>query len=177
MSTKHVRTAADLVRFGSGLRVDCGTCGAYRTMDGFEVARTAGTGSLAAIARRMRCSRCGAKDAQFALLVVKITRLVPADERQETTHFQTLAFMRCSAHELLQGCRAEHRNGHIGLRDGGWKHLGEVGASVTSPLSKPPCELDAERYIHVPCRRFRRHLEQICATECRSCCRCSSPMR
>jgi hypothetical protein len=68
VSTKHVRTAADLVRFGSGLRVDCGACGASRTMDGFEIARNAGTGSLASIARRMRCSRCGEKDAQFAVL-------------------------------------------------------------------------------------------------------------
>jgi hypothetical protein len=68
MSTKHVRTAADTVRFGSGLRVDCGACGASRTLDGFKVARTAGTGSLAAIVKRMRCSRCGAKDARFAVL-------------------------------------------------------------------------------------------------------------
>ena len=26
MSTKHVRTAADLVRFGTGLKVDCANC-------------------------------------------------------------------------------------------------------------------------------------------------------
>ena len=68
MSTKHVRTAADLVRFGSGLRVDCEACGASRTLDGFEVAKSAGTGSLAVIVKRMRCSRCGAKDARFAVL-------------------------------------------------------------------------------------------------------------
>ena len=39
MSTKHVRTAADLVRFGTGLKVDCASCGNSRTMDGYAVAR------------------------------------------------------------------------------------------------------------------------------------------
>ena len=37
-------------------------------MNGFELAQTAGKGSLAAIVKRMRCSRCGAKDARFAVL-------------------------------------------------------------------------------------------------------------
>jgi hypothetical protein len=38
MSTKHVRTAADLAKFGAGLRIECGSCGRARTLDGFEVA-------------------------------------------------------------------------------------------------------------------------------------------
>lgn len=33
MSTKHIRTAADLVRFGASLKIDCVNCGASRTME------------------------------------------------------------------------------------------------------------------------------------------------
>jgi hypothetical protein len=36
MSTKLVRTAADLVRFNCGLDIECGGCGHARTMVGFE---------------------------------------------------------------------------------------------------------------------------------------------
>ena len=32
MSTKHVRTTGDLVRFGAALRIDCRACGATRTL-------------------------------------------------------------------------------------------------------------------------------------------------
>jgi len=39
MSTKHVRSAADLVRFAAGLKVECAECGNSRTLDGFELAR------------------------------------------------------------------------------------------------------------------------------------------
>jgi hypothetical protein len=38
MYTKHVRTAADLVRFGCSLKVECTACGAAQ-MTGIEVAR------------------------------------------------------------------------------------------------------------------------------------------
>jgi hypothetical protein len=38
MSTKHVRTAADLVRFKCGLKIECGSCGYARTMNGFDIA-------------------------------------------------------------------------------------------------------------------------------------------
>lgn len=68
MSTKHVRTVADLVRFGCGLRVDCGSCGNCRTMDGYGVATALGTGSLAYIARRLKCSWCGAKEPKVTVL-------------------------------------------------------------------------------------------------------------
>jgi hypothetical protein len=36
MSTKHIRTTADLVRFGAALRVDCTGCGASRTVSATE---------------------------------------------------------------------------------------------------------------------------------------------
>ena len=34
MSTKHIDTAAGLVRFGATVKIECGGCGAARTVDG-----------------------------------------------------------------------------------------------------------------------------------------------
>jgi hypothetical protein len=68
MSTKHVRSAADLVRFKCGLKIECGGCGNSRTLGGFEVAKACGTGTFAQIRKRMKCSRCGAKEAQLTVL-------------------------------------------------------------------------------------------------------------
>jgi len=44
MSTKHIRTAADLARFGAGLKIECSGCGNARTMDGFDAVRRCGSG-------------------------------------------------------------------------------------------------------------------------------------
>lgn len=68
MSTKHVRTAADLVRFGADLKIECGSCGNTRTLDGFDVARTLGTNDFSLSERRLRCFRCGAKGAKLTVL-------------------------------------------------------------------------------------------------------------
>jgi rubredoxin len=68
MSTKHVRNAADLARFRCGLKIDCGACGYSRTLDGIEVAKAWGTKPFAQIRQRMKCSRCGAKEAQLTVL-------------------------------------------------------------------------------------------------------------
>lgn len=68
MSTKHVRNAADLARFGAGLRIECDRCGNATTLDGFEVARSLGTANFARLQPRLKCSRCGAKAAKFAIL-------------------------------------------------------------------------------------------------------------
>jgi hypothetical protein len=68
MSTKHVRTAVDLVRFGAGLRVECASCGNARTLDGFEVARTCGTKDFRQIMPGSNASRCGAKEAKLTVL-------------------------------------------------------------------------------------------------------------
>lgn len=68
MSTKHIRTIADVVRFGAGLRIDCTSCGATRTLDGFEAGRMAGAGSLKALQSRLKCSRCGVRAARLAIL-------------------------------------------------------------------------------------------------------------
>lgn len=68
MSYKHVGTAADLVRFGYSLRVECGTCFAANTMTGAEVVQKRGLGDLARIKRRLKCARCRAKAAQLVVL-------------------------------------------------------------------------------------------------------------
>jgi hypothetical protein len=68
MSTKHVRSAADLARFRCGLKIECGGCGYCRTMDGIQVAKAWGTKPFAVIRQRMKCSRCGAKEALMTVL-------------------------------------------------------------------------------------------------------------
>ena len=68
MSTKHVRNAADLVRFGAGLKIDCGSCGAARTLDGMEAFKIGGMRPLSNLACRLRCERCGQKQARLTVL-------------------------------------------------------------------------------------------------------------
>ncbi len=65
---KHIRTAADLLRFGAALKMDCCNCGAARTLDGVDVAKAAGAGPLKGLGRRLRCSRCGMKQAKLTVL-------------------------------------------------------------------------------------------------------------
>ena len=68
MSTKHVRTTADLCRFGASVRITCGACGAARTLSGAQMAQACGPGSLGAAQGRLKCARCGAKAARVAVL-------------------------------------------------------------------------------------------------------------
>ena len=68
MSTKHVRTAADLVRFGCALRIECNHCAATNTLSAIEVAQRCGSGDLEAFRRRLRCARCGRKQARLVIL-------------------------------------------------------------------------------------------------------------
>lgn len=68
MSTKHVDTAADLVRFGCSLKIMCAHCGAARTMRAVEVVQRCGPGDLDAIRARLRCGRCRKKAARLAVL-------------------------------------------------------------------------------------------------------------
>ncbi len=68
MSTKHVRTAADLARYGCSLKVECGGCGAARTLNAVEVVQRCGPGDLSAIRERLKCERCGMKAAQLVIL-------------------------------------------------------------------------------------------------------------
>jgi len=68
MSTKHIRTVSDLVRFGAGLKIECGDCGASRTLGGYDVAKVGGCGRLDDFERRCKCSRCGRKNAKLMIL-------------------------------------------------------------------------------------------------------------
>ena len=57
MSFKHVGTAADLVRFGCSLRIECNRCVATNTMSAIEVVTRCGPGDIEAIRRRLKCAR------------------------------------------------------------------------------------------------------------------------
>lgn len=68
MSTKHIRTTADLVRFGASVRIECGECGSARTLSGAEMVRACGAGDLAEARARLKCGRCGRKAARVVVL-------------------------------------------------------------------------------------------------------------
>ena len=68
MSFKNVGTASDLVRFGCSLKIECGACGAARTMTGLEVARVHGKASLEHLRARLKCRRCRLKVAKVTVL-------------------------------------------------------------------------------------------------------------
>ena len=68
MSTKHINTAADLVRFGAGLKIECGSCGAAKTLDGVESCQIGGGRSLAELRPKLRCQRCGERAAVLTIL-------------------------------------------------------------------------------------------------------------
>lgn len=68
MAKKLVRSVADLVRFGCELKMECGDCGAGRSLDGYQLAAMVGPGTLSCIQTRLRCSRCGAKAARLTIL-------------------------------------------------------------------------------------------------------------
>jgi len=68
MSTKHIRSAADLDRFKCALKIECAGCGNSTTLNGFDVAKACGTKAFADIRHRMKCSRCGLKEASLTIL-------------------------------------------------------------------------------------------------------------
>lgn len=69
MSTKHVRTTADLVRFKCTLKILCDHCGNARTLAAFEAVRAFGAlDELTTLRRRLKCSLCGSKAAKLTVL-------------------------------------------------------------------------------------------------------------
>ena len=68
MSTKHVRTGGDVLRFGCRVKVTCGACGSSRTFAAFDWVMAAGGGSLEAARRRLKCGQCGKKAARVAAM-------------------------------------------------------------------------------------------------------------
>lgn len=62
MSTKHVRNAADMSRFGVFLKVTCSKCHHSQTLDSMEVANAIGTKApLYKLEPRLKCMLCGHK--------------------------------------------------------------------------------------------------------------------
>ena len=68
MSTKHVRTGGDVLRFGCSVHVGCGHCGSTRTFRAHDWLMVAGGGSLEKARRRLRCSKCGKKAARLGAM-------------------------------------------------------------------------------------------------------------
>ena len=66
MSTKHVRTGGDVLRFGCSVQVECGHCRSTTTFAAFDWVMAAGGGSLEAAKRRLKCSKCGKKAARIS---------------------------------------------------------------------------------------------------------------
>jgi len=69
MSTKHVRTPADLARFGCSLKITCMACGAANTMSAVEVVTRCGANaSLDKLRTRFKCRRCRMNVAKLVVL-------------------------------------------------------------------------------------------------------------
>ena len=58
----------DLVRFGADLKIDCGFCHASRTLTGVEAVQAFGLAPLSHVRARLKCSRCGKKEARVTVL-------------------------------------------------------------------------------------------------------------
>jgi hypothetical protein len=68
MSTKHVRTTGDLMRFGCALKVECTHCYSARTLSATAALKGLGFVELRRVSRRFRCLRCGMKMAKVVVL-------------------------------------------------------------------------------------------------------------
>ena len=68
MSTKHVRTTADVSRFGCSVKIECTGCGSARTVSGMELVRACGSVGLEAARQRLRCGRCNRRAARMVVL-------------------------------------------------------------------------------------------------------------
>lgn len=68
MSTKHVRTTGDLIRFDCALKVDCTYCHSSRTLSANAAVKGLGLVDLRKVAPRFRCIRCGMKLAKLTVL-------------------------------------------------------------------------------------------------------------
>ena len=68
MSFKRIEWTGDLLRFGCSLRIECGFCHAARTLSPAEVMVAHGNTPLARLTRRLKCKRCGYKQARLLVL-------------------------------------------------------------------------------------------------------------
>jgi rubredoxin len=56
------------MRFGCSLKVECDYCFAARTLNGTEVCMINGNCQFAQLERRLKCKRCGRKEAKLTVL-------------------------------------------------------------------------------------------------------------
>ena len=68
MSFKRVETTGDVIRFGCSLRIECGNCHAAHTLSPRDVGLAHGNTPLARLGPRLKCKRCGKKEAQLLVL-------------------------------------------------------------------------------------------------------------
>ena len=68
MSTKHVRTTGDLVRFNCALKVECTFCHSAHTLTALAAVDRLGVVNMRGLSARFRCSRCGMKQAKVSVL-------------------------------------------------------------------------------------------------------------
>lgn len=68
MSTKHVRTTGDLMRFQCALRVECTHCSSTRTLSANAALKGVGLVDLKGVSKHFRCIRCGMKAARIVVL-------------------------------------------------------------------------------------------------------------
>ena len=68
MSFKKIEAAGDLMRFGCSLRVECTACHAARTLSALSVYQAFGRTPIDEYKKRLKCSRCGRKEAQLVVL-------------------------------------------------------------------------------------------------------------
>ena len=63
MSTKHVHTTSELLRFGLKLTIECGHCGSTNILAGTELAKFPARTGLKSLQSRLRCNQCEQKAA------------------------------------------------------------------------------------------------------------------
>ena len=68
MSTKHVRTISDLLRFRLSLTIECHHCRRKIKWSSRECAAYLGKAELKGLSRRLRCVGCGFKQATITFL-------------------------------------------------------------------------------------------------------------
>jgi hypothetical protein len=68
MSTKLLRTGADVLRFGASIRIECRECESVVVFESNEFARLCGSASLGIFAKHRECDSCGAKRAQLLVI-------------------------------------------------------------------------------------------------------------
>ena len=68
MSTKHIRTTGDLLRFDGRMKVTCRDCGSNKTFRASDAVMAFGNVPLWHTEERLKCSHCGKRRAKVEAL-------------------------------------------------------------------------------------------------------------